>query len=205
MPLIFYKIIYEVKNSNGDYFIETNTNRFYKKPKKEYINPLLQLKRSDSLLRQLLQNIGYSFPIDAQVVFINPEFTLYQAPLDSPIIFPTQIKTYMRKIDAIPSKLNRKDKLLADKLISLHIEENPYTILPHYEFKKLRKGMTCRVCDSFSMYVNGKICQCGDCEMKITTYLVYDWCVVIELKRTIKRILVRNYKQIGVRQWTYYE
>ena len=42
-------------------------------------------------------------------------------------------------------------------------------------------------------------------EMKITTNLVYDWCVVIELKRTIKRILVRNYKKIGVRQWTYYE
>ncbi|WHY69058.1 nuclease-related domain-containing protein [Neobacillus sp. SuZ13] len=218
---------YEIKNFEGDYFIEPNTNRLYKKPKKEYNNPLLQLIRSDSLLRQLLQNIGYNLPIEAQVVFINPEFTLYQAPLDSPIIFPTQLNSYMRKLDAIPSKLNGKDKLLADKLISLHIEENPYTVLPHYEFKKLRKGITCAVCDSFSIHVNGKICKCGVCgheelvtvavlrnvseirllfpEMRITTNLIYDWCMVIELKRTIKRILVRNYKQIGVRQWTYYE
>ncbi|MEH7083572.1 nuclease-related domain-containing protein [Neobacillus drentensis] len=218
---------YEIKNSDGDYFIESNTNRFYKKPKIEYINPLLQLNRSDSLLRQLLQNIGYNFPIEAQVVFINPEFTLYQAPLDSPIIFPTQINSYMRKFDLNPYKLNGKDKRLASKLISLHIEENPYTILPDYEFTKLRKGITCEVCDLFSINVNGKICHCGDCghkelvtaavlrnvseirllfpEMKITTNLVYDWCVVIEIKRTIKRILVRNYKQIGVHQWTYYE
>jgi hypothetical protein len=87
--------------------------------------------------------------------------------------------------------------------------------------------MACEVCDSFSIYVNGKICKCGDCgheelitaavlqnvseirllfpEMKITTNLVFDWCGVIELKRTIKRILIKNYKQIGVRQWTYYE
>ncbi|MBT2721126.1 nuclease-related domain-containing protein [Bacillus sp. ISL-46] len=218
---------YEVKNFEGDYFIEFNTNRLYKKPQKEYNNPLLQLNRSESLLRQLLQNIGYNYPIESQVVFINPEFTLYQAPLDSPIIFPTQINSYLKKLDAIPSKLNGKDKMLADKLISLHIEENPYTILPHYEYKQVRKGMTCEVCNSFSIYVNGKICKCGDCgheelvtaavlrnvseikilfpKMKITTNLIFEWCVVIELKRTIKRILVKNYKQIGVRQWTYYE
>ncbi len=30
--------------------------------------------------------------------------------------------------------------------------------------------------------------------MKITTNLIFDWCMVIESKRTIKRILVKNYK-----------
>ena len=219
--------LYEVKNFEGDYFIESNTNILFKKPKKEYNNPLLQLSRSESLLRQLLQNIGYSYPIEAQVVFINPEFTLYQAPLDNPIIFPTQINSYMKKLDAIPSKLNGKDKKLADKLISLHIEENPYTTLPQFKFEHLRKGMTCKLCNSFSISIHRKICICGDCgheelvneavlrnvdeikllfpTIKITTNLIFEWCKVIEFKRTIKRILVKNYKQIGVRQWTYYE
>jgi transcription elongation factor Elf1 len=218
---------YEVKNFEGDYFIDPDTNRLYKKPKKEYNNPLLQLSRSDSLLRQLLQNIGYNYPIEPKVVYINPDFTLYQAPLDDPIIFPTQINSYMKKFDAIPSKLNGKDKMLADKLISLHIEDNPYTILPKYEYKQLHKGLTCAVCNSFLISVHGKICICGDCgheelvsaavlrnvgelkllfpEMKITSNLVTEWCKVIELKREIKRILVKNFKQIGVRQWTYYE
>ncbi len=153
--IFFGKIcFYEVKNFEGDYFIESNTNILYKKPKKEYNNPLLQLSRSDSLLRQLLQNIGYSYPIEAQVVFINPEFTLYQAPLDNPIIFPTQINSYMKKLDAISSKLNNKDKELADKLISLHIVENPYTTLPQYKFEHLRKGMACKLCNSFSITIH---------------------------------------------------
>ena len=41
--------------------------------------------------------------------------------------------------------------------------------------------------------------------MKITTNLIYEWCMVKDLKRTIKNILLKNYKQFGVRQWTYYE
>ncbi|SDM44668.1 Nuclease-related domain-containing protein [Bacillus sp. OK048] len=218
---------YEVKNLEGDYYIDSSTNSFYKKPKKEYINPLLQMSRSNSLLRQLLQNIGLNFSIDAQVVFINPEFTLYQAPLDSPIIFPTQLSSYMKKLDTTHSKLNGKDKLLADKLISLHMEENPYTNLPQYEFNQLQKGFTCEVCYSFSISVQGKLCVCGECgheelvsaavlrnvneikllfpKMKITTNLINEWCMQKVLKRTIKKILVKNYKQFGVRQWTYYE
>lgn len=218
---------YEVKNFEGDYFIEPGTNSLYKKPNKEYNNPLLQLSRSDSLLRQLLQNIGSNYPIDAQVVYINPEFTLYQAPLDDPVIFSTQLSNYMKKLNATSSKLNEKDKLLADKLISLHIKENPYTILPKYEYSQLQKGITCELCNSFSISVHGKKCVCGDCgheelvsvavlrnvseikllfpKIKITTNLISEWCMVIELKREIKRILVKNFKQIGVRQWTYYQ
>lgn len=218
---------YEVKNLEGDFYIDSKTNNFYKRPKKEYINPLLQLSRSNSLLRQLLYNIGYNFPIDAQVVFINPQFTLYQAPLESPIIFPTQLNNYMNKLNVTTSKLNGKDRSLADKLISLHIEENPYTNLPKYEYKKLKKGFTCIVCNSYSISVQGKICVCDDCgheelvstevlrnvteikilfpTMKITTNLISEWCMAKGLKRTIKKILLKNYKQVGVRQWTYYE
>jgi hypothetical protein len=218
---------YEIKNFEGNFFIEPETNSFFKKPKKEYINPLLQLNRCESLLRQLLQNIGYNYPIDAKVVYINPEFTLYQAPLEDPIILPTQINNYMQKLNTTPSKLNGRDKKLADKLISLHIDENPYSTLPKYEYNQLRKGLTCGICNSFSISIQGKRCVCGECgheelvkaavlrsvneinllfpQMKITTNIMFDWCQIIEFKRTIKRILVKNYKKIGVRQWTYYE
>jgi hypothetical protein len=220
-------LLYEVKNFEGDFYIDPLTNNLYKKPKKEYINPLLQLSRSNSLLRQLLQNIGYNLPIDAQVIFINPAFTLYQAPLESPIIFPTQLNNYLKKLDATSSKLSGQDKLLADKLISLHMEENPYSTLPKCEYDQLKKGFTCIICNSYSISVQGKRCVCGDCgheelvsaevlrnvneikllfpTMKITTNLIYEWCMAKDLKRTIKKILLKNYKQFGVRQWTYYE
>jgi hypothetical protein len=41
--------------------------------------------------------------------------------------------------------------------------------------------------------------------IKITTNLIHEWCVIVELKRTIQRILEKNFKKVGVRQWTYYE
>ncbi|MFF2448812.1 nuclease-related domain-containing protein [Neobacillus sp. NPDC058068] len=219
--------VYEVKNYEGDYFYDAAADRLYKKPKKEYNNPLHQLNRGESLLRQLLQNIGYNFPIEAQVVFINPEFTLYQAPLDKPFIFPTQVNNYLKNFDSTPSRLSGKHKLLAEKLISLHIEGNPYTLLPPYKYEDLRKGNNCEVCNSFSITVSGQKCICGDCghedlvtsavlrnvkeymllfpERKITTNNIYDWCGGVPCKKTIRRVLARNFKQVGVHQWSYYE
>ena len=94
-----------------------------------------QLKRSTSLLRQLLQKLGYHLTIDAYVVFINPEFLLYQAPMDKPIFYPPQLIQLMRKLDNEPSKLTDRHKKIADKLISLHQVKSPYSNIkiPTYE------------------------------------------------------------------------
>ena len=97
---------YEVKNYEGDYYYESD--RIYKRPKYEIINPINQLSRSESLFRQLLHNLGYNHPVDASVVFINPEFTLYQTPLNKPFIFPTQVNRYLNNLNKIPSTLNEK-------------------------------------------------------------------------------------------------
>ncbi|WP_311315387.1 nuclease-related domain-containing protein [Neobacillus mesonae] len=96
------------------------SNRLYKLPKSEYNNPLHQVNRSESLLRQLLQNLGISLTITGKVVFVNSKFTLYQAPLDIPFIFPTQIESYLERLGITPSKLDGRHKKLADKIISLH-------------------------------------------------------------------------------------
>ena len=216
---------YEVKNNQGDYYYESD--RLYKKPKIEYNNPLLQLNRSESLLRQLLQDLGINIPIEAQAVFINPAFTLYQAPLNKPFIFPTQVNSYMKKLDTNPLRLNPENEKLADKLISLHIEESPYTLLPTYDYAQLRKGITCAVCRSFFISVCGKKCVCGDCGheefvdaavlrsvrelkllfpgCKITTNGVHDWCHSIGSKKMICRILSQNFRSIGFGRWIYYE
>lgn len=216
---------YEVKNLEGDYFYEFD--RLYKMPKSEYNNPLHQLNRNESLLRQLLQSIGMFLPIEAKVVFINPEFTLYQAPCDKPFIFPTQVKSYLKKLDAAPSKLTSKHKQLADKLVSLHIEKNPYTLLPSYNYEQLRKGITCQACCSFSISIQGHYCVCSNCGKeelvsaavlrsamefkglfpvdKITTKIIYDWCGSAVDKKTIRRVLLKNYKKMGMRHWTYFE
>ncbi|AZV45241.1 nuclease-related domain-containing protein [Peribacillus asahii] len=216
---------YEVKNYEGDYYYESD--RIYKNPKFEIINPINQLSRSESLLRQLLHNLGFNLPINASVVFINPEFTLYQSPLNKPFIFPTQVNRYLNKLNKISLKLNEKHKMLADKLVELHIEDSPFQQLPPYDYDQLRKGMTCVKCDSFAIYVQGHKCICKGCghkelaettimqsveelkllfpKQKITTNLIYDWCKVVKSKKRIRRILEKNYKKVGVHQWSFYQ
>ncbi|QGQ47985.1 nuclease-related domain-containing protein [Metabacillus sediminilitoris] len=217
--------LFEVKNYEGDYYYESD--RLYKKPKSEITNPLNQLSRSESLLRQLLQNLGFNIPIHASVVFINPGFTLYQAPLNKPFIFPAQVNSYIKKLNMITRKLDKKHRLLADKLISLHIKDSPFKLLTAYDYDQLRKGITCIKCTSFSISVQGKKCVCEECgheeevtaavmrnvtefkllfpDQRITTNVIHDWCKVVESKRRIRKILERNFKKVGVHQWTFYE
>jgi hypothetical protein len=105
--IISQGVIYllDIKNFHGDLYIESDklyavlTNR-------EYKNPVNQLKRSATLFRQLLQNLKQNYLVEASVIFINPEFTLYQAPMNLPIIFPTQINRFINDINNTPSKLS---------------------------------------------------------------------------------------------------
>ena len=217
--------LYEVKNYAGDYYYQND--KLFKKPRLEVINPLHQLSRSEPLLRQLLLPTGFNPQIDASVVFINPSFTLYQAPLDKPFIFPTQIKQHMRSINEMPSKLMEKHRKLADRLLSLHLSESPYNQLPSYEYGQLRKGIICFKCHSFSVSVKQRECVCQECgykesltssvlrivkefeilfpNEKITTNNIHDWCQVVNSKKSIRRILSSNLTAVGSQQWTYYK
>ena len=225
--IITSEIIYfsDVKNFEGDYYFESDL--FYKRPKTEYTNPLLQLLRSASLLRQMLSKLGINMPIDGSLVFINPDFTLYQAPLDQPIILPNQVHRYFKKLDSISSKLTGKHKMLADRLVSLHIIDSPFEQRPSYHYDQLRKGMTCEKCNSFSIFVDGKKSVCKDCghqevvgeavmrtvrgfqllfpNQKITTPVIHDLCGGGVSKKWIRGILERNLKIVGNRRWSYYE
>ena len=227
--IIFQNTFYffEIKNSEGDYSyreerFETNFGKIIK-------NPLDQIKRSNSLLLQLFQKLGFSQSIEAYVVFVNPEFFLYQAPMDKPIIYPPQLKMLMRKLDSTPSKLTYRHKKMADKLISLHQVQSPYanSKIPTYEYNQLRKDITCSVCHSFSCSVSSGNVFCADCgnvesvesavlrcveeirllfpNMRITTNVVFEWCGIIESKKIIRRLLKKNFKSIGERKLRYFE
>ncbi|GAB3049841.1 hypothetical protein GCM10027286_11140 [Virgibacillus ainsalahensis] len=217
--------LYEIKNYEGDYYYESD--KLFKLPQAEIINPLHQLSRSESLLRQLFRRLGFNPQIDASVVFINPDFTLYQAPLDKPFILPNQLNNYFKKENITHSKLSGQHKLLADKLISLHTAESPFSQLPPYNYQALRKGITCIRCNSFSIFVEGRKCICEECgneeivanavtrsvkefrllfpDQKITTNVIHEWCQVVPSKTRIRRILAANFNIVGVHQWAYYE
>jgi len=217
---------FEVKNYEGDYKYESGNFRILSGT--EILNPLSQLKRSETLLRQLLPKLGFQSPVKGNLIFINPNFTLYQAPLDEPITYPTQLNRFLHNINHTPSKLQARHKKLAEQLISMHKTDSSYTKLPSYRYEHLRKGITCSICRSFFLFQSGeKKLVCHDCGMeetieaailrgvnelkllfpdiKITTNLVYEWCQVIGSRKMIGRILKKHFKMTGYGQWTHYE
>ncbi|MCM3124779.1 MULTISPECIES: nuclease-related domain-containing protein [unclassified Mesobacillus] len=216
----------DVKYHEGDFYLESD--KFYSlKSGKEYKNPVIQLKRSETLFRQLLQNLKLNYLIQASVVFNNPEFTLYQAPMDQPIILPTQINRFLKELTNTPSKLDENHKILAQKLLSLHHDKNPFTTLPEYDYDQMEKGMHCRTCGSFNTSIKIRNLVCGKCgsfenveqsivqqieefkllfpERKITTQSIYEWCNIDLNKRRITRVLKKNYSAKGTTSDTYYE
>ena len=218
----------EVKNFESDYEYDSESEGFKSISNNEDIlNPLDQLKRAMILLQKLLQNYGFHIAIEGNVVFVSPEFTLYNAPLNKPIILPTQLKRFTKKLNQTPSKLNDQHRKLAELLISLHQNEPPYTQIPTYTYEGLIIGLICALCHSFTITVQGGKCVCGQCghveevesailrsvrelkllfpDMKITTNGVYEWCKVIESKKMIRRVLKKNFIAEGMRQHRYFE
>ncbi|MBS4209348.1 NERD domain-containing protein [Bacillus sp. FJAT-50079] len=216
----------EVKNYDGDYVYESREFRSHPS-NQEIMNPLDQLKRSQTLLRSLLKSHGIHFQIESYVAFVNPEFTLYQAPVHAPIIFPSQLNVFMKKLNELPLKLDDQHKKLANLLISLHQKESPYARLPSYDASQLKKGITCNSCRSFEMSILDRELICVKCgcieqfesavlriaeeirllfpEKKITTRIVYEWCKGIKSKKSIHRILMKNFRSMGVKKHRYFE
>lgn len=218
--------LFEIKNYEGDYYYQND--RIFTMNHKEISNPLNQIRRNETLFQQILQKHGLeNKTITSSVVFINPEFTLYQAPLTLPFIFPTQIQRSLKRINHHSSKANKYQKQLAEKLTSLHINKSPFSKLPPYEYKELQKGIFCEVCNSFEVAEAGTNVLCKECgheeafekvvlrnveelkllfpNEKITTPLLYDWCRIIPSKKRIRKILEKHYKLIGNNRWSYFE
>lgn len=157
--------IFEVKNYEGDFYIEQD--RWYTaQTNTEVKNPLLQLQRCESLLRRLLQELRVKTPLKALLIFINPGFHLYQSTMNLPAIFPAQIKRFMDKLKLKPQPANKNHLMLADKLMSLHLEETSFGRGLEYTFEGLEKGMTCLSCKTFIMPFNKLTMICLKCGIK---------------------------------------
>lgn len=139
----------EVKNFEGDFYYKTD--QFFAMNDTVIQNPLDQIKKSDTLLLQFLQKKKYSISLKSNVFFVNPSFTLYQAPLDKPIIYPTQLAKYFEKLNKRSSILTDDHYKLAEDLVKEHKTISPYTRLPQYDYYQLKKGPSCMLCHSFAV------------------------------------------------------
>ncbi|MEH7097618.1 nuclease-related domain-containing protein [Neobacillus vireti] len=215
----------DVKNFEGDFCFEKD--RFYAvKSGREYKNPIIQLSKCASQFRQLLHDLKLHYLVEATVIFINPEFTLYNAQVDHPIILPNQVNRFLKSINDTSSKLNDGHKKLAQQLISLHQTKNPFTQVPNYQYGQLKKEVYCKFCRSFLVTLHNHLLVCGKCgghetvedailrnvrefqllfpERKITSTNIYEWCNVDLSKRTFCRVLKKNFTAVGKTSDSYY-
>jgi hypothetical protein len=214
----------DVKNFEGDYFV--SGDYWYTISKNEIKNPLEQLKRTESLFRRYLHSLGFSSTIESQLIFINPKFYLYQAPMNEPIIFPAQLDRYMNKLNNRVVNVQDRQLKLAEHLVANHISKSPFTRVPSYSYDHLKKGNMCKQCYSLNgVTQEGRflICKCGFREevdtailrnvgeyrllfpdRKVTTNDIFEWCGGIKSRKEIWRLLSRNFKLIGHGKYTYY-
>ncbi|MBY0123342.1 nuclease-related domain-containing protein [Bacillus sp. S/N-304-OC-R1] len=217
-------IMFEVKNYEGDYVIKTE--RWSTLSNVEIRNPLHQLERNESLLRKVLLECGVTTPIEKYLIFINPDFYLYQAPLDLPIIFPTQLNRFIKQLSNSFKKVNETHLNLAKKLVAIHLKKSPYMRLPEYCYDQLKKGITCGCCYSFNVEIRSTQLVCTQCgwkerladtvlrgveefsflfpDHKVTTSEMMKWFKIINSKVTMRRLLSENFIQVGRGRYSYY-
>ncbi|WML54680.1 nuclease-related domain-containing protein [Neobacillus sp. PS3-12] len=214
----------DVKNFDGDYMMKDGF--WYTASGSEIDDPLEQLERCESRLRRLCRDLGFSFPIESRLVFVNPEFYLFQAPLNLPIIYPAHLNRYMNQLKMKSGKLTERDMKLAQKLASLHKKKSPITRVPPYTYEQLKKGLACACGCGFMKVHNREILVCSVCnrlepvelavlrnveelkrlfpDLKITTFVVHDWCKIINSKK-IWRILRNNFELNRNGRSSYYD
>ncbi|MGM8364539.1 nuclease-related domain-containing protein [Virgibacillus sp. W0181] len=225
--LIYQQTIFliEVKHYEGDFYIKNN-NWFVVSTEKEIRNPLLQLKRSEFLFRQLLQDLGCHYTLESYIVFTNQAFMLYKTPLHLPLVFPTQLHRFMKKLNTNPSKLTLQHTKLAKLLVDKHVNKSTYERLPNYNYNELQKGIICTSCSGFLSPFSKLTLKCKRCEYeesvdlsilrsvkefnllfpnkKITTSAILEWCSVIDSKKIIRKVLMDNLNVIRNGRYTHY-
>ncbi|MGD6871980.1 nuclease-related domain-containing protein [Sutcliffiella horikoshii] len=211
--------LFEVKNFEGDFLLEKD--RWYS-GSKEIKDPLSQMQRCETALRQLLRSLGYQLPIESTLIFINPEFTLFNCSPKLPIIFWSQLNRFSHKLlkqSASSGKLHARHSRLAEKLCELHIEKSPYERLPDYRYEELRKGIVCVGCGGMGVRHHYRMIECESCgskealdtallrsinecrslfpQIKISTKIIHDWIGETVSKKVIQRVLQINFSLIG--------
>lgn len=218
--------LFEVKNYKGEFHYREGG--LYLNSEKEIFNPLNQITRSKIILNNLLRSLQEGFSVEAVVIFINPDFFLYQAPVEKQFIYSNQLEKHLEKVKRASSMCTERSYRLAEKILHLQCEEEIFTDdLPIYDECTLKKGITCKNCHSFNHTSSRQNLFCKDCaytepinqaidrsireyqllfpNKKITRRAIHQWCGETYPEQRIKRQLRKNFILKGGGRSSYYE
>lgn len=218
--------IFEIKNFSGKYI--RNSDGFSTLKGYEVANFLIQLNRMESFIHQLLNEWRITMKVEANILFVEPSFSLYNARIEDPIILPNQVEEYLETINRKSKVLTKEQYYLANKFIKLHETEVPNERqLPYYSYDDLKKGLSCKLCGSFNLLLTQRACYCKTCfhkssveevimnnieelqflfpELKITTTNISEWCGNPVHFRKVRKILKDNFIAVGATSNRVYE
>ncbi|WP_316569186.1 nuclease-related domain-containing protein [Neobacillus sp. YIM B06451] len=216
----------DVKYYKGDY-VWKDGELYTKQTGNKCKNPFERLNRSNYLFNQFLRENKLNFLVRSTLVFIHPEFTLYNAPEDGSIIHPTQVNRFLAEMDSRPSKLHDGHKKLANILLTSNKDDSNYSKLPAYTYEGVKKGIFCGKCLSRMTTLNKYFLICINCgskervetaigrsakELKLlfpqrimTTKSLREWCEADFNSRTYLRVLQKHFNIIGEKKGAHYE
>jgi hypothetical protein len=217
--------LFEVKNFEGEHYIEGG-NWCLRASNKTITNPVHQMQRAETLLRQLLKPLRLDIQIESYVVFVNPEFTLYHAPFDLPVILPTQFNRFMKTLSHQTSTLYNSHRKLAEFLLDNHLDDPESRRKVKYDYENLKKGAICSKCSSFDVVVGYHKTICDYCghsqaneenlleaikafkllfpEKRVTINNINEWSNSEHSTKTIRRVLKNNFELVNLGRYSYY-
>lgn len=218
--------IVEVKNYKGEFHYKEGG--LYLHSEKEIFNPLNQITRSRIIINNLLRSLQQEFSVESTVIFIHPDFFLYQAPVEKQFIYSNQIDKYLKKIKRESCISADHSYRLAEKIVQIQYEEEIFNEdLPIYDENTLKKGITCKKCHSYNHTSSRQNLYCKNCaytepislainrsieeyqllfpNKKITRRAIHKWCGEIYSEQRIKRQLRDNFYLKGGGRSSYYE
>lgn len=203
----------EVKNYTGNYYVENDHIHHFPSEKQIY-NPVTQLNRTEFLFKRLLSDMQVKMKVRSFIVFVNYDFVLYEASLQLPIIFPSQINSFLEKTNRNAPALSINIKQLAKMLIHRRKDSSSYERVPPYSMEELKKGVYCKYCLSKINRYNRNNFICSNCERtvsatdvvlhsiaqyhllfpeeKITTNNIFKWCGQYFFKNYIRKVLANH-------------
>lgn len=215
-------VLLEIKNFEGVH--QWGERKLTKESGLSLENPTLQVQKTQTRLEFLLESLGCQMRVEAYVVFINPEFTLYNVPNDAGYILPSQIPEFFRTLQKQLTKPSEEQYELAKALVNLHDPDYPCK-MPEYNFNQLRKGIPCPQCGTLAETFKGHYQTCVSCgqrmnvkrsikasieefhilfpEEKMSTSRMLEWCGSGD-KNRVYRVLKEGYSAIGKNSGRYY-
>ncbi|WP_342488592.1 nuclease-related domain-containing protein [Cytobacillus sp. FSL W7-1323] len=213
---------FEIKNFSGNFTIKDG---HWYHSNKEIKNPLIQIERNQTLIRQFVDQHHLQLTFDYLLVFVNPEFMLYDSKPRKKLILPPQIPNLIRNL----SQMRHTPTIHHTKIIQTlltHQTESPLFFTPKYTYQELAKGLFCKKCrNKMERKANRVICPTckSQCSLenalldlihdfsilfpalKVTNQVIFNWCNGIISKSTIRRVLLNNYSLKGSGRGIYYE